>query len=100
RSARVPPRIALPFACTVWATIAYQDYATEIRADYLAAAVALSAVAIAARTGSLFESKRVLAAAAACTLAGLAKISSAAVALPIPSSPCHSRSQPGPPSPR
>jgi hypothetical protein len=82
RSAGVPPRLALPVACATWATIAYQEYATEIRADYLAAAFALTAVAAAMRARDGW-SKADAIAIGACVLAGMTKVTAIVVAVPI-----------------
>ena len=83
RAAGVPARLALPFACTTWATIAYQEYATEIRADYLAAAFALTAVAASMRTARGARSKSDAIAIAGCVLAGLTKLTTIVVIVPI-----------------
>jgi len=83
RAADVPARLALPFACTTWATIAFQEYATEIRADYLAAAFALTAVAASMRGARDRWSTGDAITIAACVLAGLTKLTTIVVAAPI-----------------
>ncbi len=83
RAADVPRRLALPFACATCATIAYQEHATEIRADYLGAAFALMAVACALRSARDARSTTLLAAVGFSVLAVLTKASEIAVIAPI-----------------
>jgi hypothetical protein len=83
RAADVPPRLALPFAGTMWATIVYQRYLTDVRADYLAAAFTVASVAAAIRASRRGERRWLLPASVCCVLGGLTKLTAIAVAVPI-----------------
>jgi hypothetical protein len=81
RSVDVPTRLAMPLAGTVWSTVIYQKYCTDVRADYLAAAFALAAVALAGNRQR--RPLGLVAAAAACALGGLTKVTAVAFSAPI-----------------
>lgn len=83
REARVRAPLAAPLACTVWSTAVYQAYCTDVRADYLAAALALTAVGLAIGHRSRAKDTWLAGAAVACVLAGLTKVTSLAVAGPL-----------------
>ena len=83
RQAEVRASLAAPLACTVWCTVIYQDYCTDVRADYLAAALATTALGLALGHRSRGKASWLAAAAIACVLAGLTKITALAVAGPI-----------------
>src|SRR5258708_31732902 len=51
RASNVPTRLAAPLAVTVFGTVIYQQYCTDLVPDYMAAAFAMSAVAFALRRG-------------------------------------------------
>jgi hypothetical protein len=82
RGADVPGRLAAPLAATVFGTVIYQQYCTDLDPDYMAAAFAMSAIAFAAR------SRRhcgwwLAAASGAVVLAALTKVTALAYAVPI-----------------
>ena len=93
RAHDVPTALALPLAGTPWATIVYQKYATDIRAEYLAAALAVAAVGAALMATRRRQAYWLWLAAIACVLAGLTKITAVAVAVPIAIGLAHSHAR-------
>ncbi|MGB7220533.1 MAG: hypothetical protein WBD07_17170 [Vicinamibacterales bacterium] len=84
RAGGAPARLAAPLSGTVWCTVIFQQYCTDIRADYLAAAFVMLAIGLAARSAASTRASWWLAgAAAACVVAGLTKVTSIAVVAPI-----------------
>lgn len=83
RASGVPARLAVPLAGTVWCTVVFQQYCTDLRADYLAAAFAVAAIGLARRSANRPRGPWLAAAAVACVLAGLTKVTEVAVAAPI-----------------
>ena len=81
RSVDVPARLATPLAGTVWSTVIYQRYCTDVRADYLAAAFGLAAIALAQNRQR--RPLGLVGAAVACTLGGLTKVTAVAFGAPI-----------------
>jgi hypothetical protein len=82
RGADVPGRLAAPLAATVFGTVIYQQYCTDLDPDYMAAAFAMSAIAFAARSrrrGGWW----LAAASGAVVLAALTKVTALAYAAPI-----------------
>jgi len=79
----VPARLSAALAVSVFGTVIYQQYCTDLNPDYLAAAFAISGIAL-ARTSERRGGIWLLAAAsAAIVLAGLAKVTAVAYAAPI-----------------
>jgi hypothetical protein len=83
RAFGIPARLAAPLAGTVWCTVIFQQYCTELRADYLAAALVVAAIGLASGGATRGRGLWLAAAALACVLAGLTKVTAAAVAAPI-----------------
>ncbi|MES1255931.1 MAG: hypothetical protein ABUS56_10005 [Acidobacteriota bacterium] len=83
RVADVPRRLAWPLAGTLWATVLFQRYCTDLRADYLAAALALVGAALAQGAVSEPRSWRLVGAAGACALAALTKMTAVLFVVPI-----------------
>jgi len=83
RAANVPARLALPLACTVWCTVVYQKYCTDIRADYLAAALALGGAGLAFSVPGRRRPLWLAVGVAACVLAGLTKVTAVVFVAPI-----------------
>jgi hypothetical protein len=71
RASDVPARLAAPLAATVFGTVIYQQYCTDLDPDYMAAAFAMSAVAFALRSGRRGGGWWLAAASAAVALAAL-----------------------------
>jgi len=83
RASNVPTRLAAPLAATVFGTVIYQQYCTDLDPDYLAAAFAMSAVAFALRSGRRVGGWWLAAASGAIVLAALTKVTALAYAAPI-----------------
>jgi len=79
--AGAPRRFAVPLSLFVWCTVIYQQSCTDLNPDYLAAAIALVGVVLAA--GRTRGRLRVAGAAACVVLAGLTKITAIAFAAPV-----------------
>jgi hypothetical protein len=86
RSAGVTTRAALPFAATPWATLIYQKYCTDIRSDYLAAALGLGAVALALAEARRRRAGFLVCAALMSAAASFTKLSAIAFVVPIAAS--------------
>jgi hypothetical protein len=74
---------AVPLAASVFCTAVYQTYCTDVRSDYLAAALSIAAVGSAMRFTREQRTWHLAAAAAACVAAGLTKLTSCAFAASI-----------------
>jgi hypothetical protein len=83
RASDVPPRLAAPLAATVFGTVIYQQYCTDLDPDYMAAAFAMSAAALALRSGQGRGGWRLAAASGAVVLAALTKVTALAYAAPV-----------------
>jgi hypothetical protein len=86
RSAEVPARLAAPLAGTVWCTVIYQQSCTDLNPDYLAAALAMTAAALAAAAARRTGPSRagwLIAAALTVVLAALTKVTALAFIAPI-----------------
>lgn len=83
RASELPARLAVPLAATVFGTVIYQQYCTDLDPDYLAAAFAMSAVAFALHSGGRRGVWWLAAASAAVVLAALTKVTALAYAAPI-----------------
>ena len=83
RASNVAARLAAPLAATVFGTVTYQQYCTDLGPDYLAAAFAMSAVAFALRSGRRSGEWWLAAASGAIVLAALTKVTALAYAAPI-----------------
>ena len=83
RAASVPPRLAVPLAGTVWCTVLYQKYCTDLRPDYLAAAFALAGIALAGAGSRERRPMWLVGSSGACVLAGLTKVTAVAFSAPI-----------------
>jgi len=79
--AGVPRRFAVPLSLFVWCTVIYQQSCTDLNPDYLAAAIALVGVVLAA--GRTRGRLRLAGAAACVVLAALTKITAIAFAAPV-----------------
>jgi hypothetical protein len=84
--ADVSRRLALPLAGTLWATVLFQRYCTDLRADYLAAALALVGAALARAAVREPRSWRLVGAGVACALAALTKMTAVLFVVPIAAS--------------
>lgn len=80
RALDVDRRLALPLAVLVWGTILFQQSATDLIPDYLAAALVLAAIAVAIRSHRTTDT---VAAGALIVMAALTKITAIAFAVPI-----------------
>jgi hypothetical protein len=83
RASELPARLAAPLAATVFGTVIYQQYCTDLDPDYLAAAFAMVAVAFALHSGGRGGVWWLAAASAAVVLAALTKVTALAYAAPI-----------------
>jgi hypothetical protein len=79
----VAPRLATPLALTVFATVIYQQYCTDLNPDYLAFAFALSGVPLALRSDRRNHLWRLCAVSVAIVLAALTKVTALAYLVPI-----------------
>jgi hypothetical protein len=83
RASNVSARLAAPLAATVFGTVIYQQYCTDLDPDYLAAAFAMSAVSFALRSGRHGGAWWLAAASGAVMAAALTKVTALAYAAPI-----------------
>ena len=83
RAHDVPARLAAPLALTVFATVIYQQYCTDLDPDYLAAAFAMSSVLLALRSDRDGGAWWLVAAGGMIVLAALTKVTAVAYAAPI-----------------
>jgi hypothetical protein len=83
RAADVPARLAAPLSGTVWSTVVYQQYSTDLRPDFLAAAFAMTGAALALDTRRRGQAGRLVAASVFCVLAGLTKVTAMGVVAAI-----------------
>ena len=83
RAATVTPVLALPFALTPWATVTYQKFCTDMRADYLAAAFVVTAVAAACVARRDSRRRWLWCAGVACVLGTFSKFTAIVFVLPI-----------------
>jgi hypothetical protein len=83
RAAGVASALALPFAATPWAGVTYQKFATDVRADYIAAAFVVVAVAAACAARRDSRQRWLWCAGAACLLAAFSKFTAIVFVVPI-----------------
>ncbi len=83
RAHQVPRRLAVPLALTVFGTVIYQQYCTDLDPDYLAFALAMSSVPLAVRSVRHHQSGWLFAAGLAVVLAALTKVTALAYLVPI-----------------
>ena len=83
RASDAPRSLALPLAGTVYATIVYQRYLTDVRADYLAAAFAAAGIAAAVVAERRAAPRWLFFASVCCACGGLTKVTTIAFAVPI-----------------
>jgi hypothetical protein len=83
RAYDTPARLAAPLASSVFGTVIYQQSCTDLDPDYLAAALAMSGLALALRSERRNCVAWLMAASVAIVLAGLAKVTALAYVLPI-----------------
>lgn len=79
----VPRRLAAPLALTVFATVIYQQYCTDLDPDYLAFALAMSSVPLAVRGARHDRIRWLFAASLAIVLAALTKVTALVYFAPI-----------------
>jgi hypothetical protein len=84
RAANVEAAVAWPFALTLWASVTYQKFCTDVRVDCLSATFVV--VAIAAATAAARDSRQhwLWLAGAACLLAILSKLTEAVSSSRLP----------------
>ena len=83
RAAAVTPVLALPFAITPWATVTFQKFSTDVRADYLAAAFVVVAVAAACMARRDSRTRWLWCTGAACVLAVFTKFTAILFVAPL-----------------
>jgi len=83
RAANVASSLALPFAITPWATVTYQKFVTDLRADYVAAAFVAAAVAAACMAQRDARRRWLWCAGAACVLGACSKFTAIVFVVPI-----------------
>jgi hypothetical protein len=83
RSLNVSARLALALALTVFGTVIYQQYCTDLDPDYLAAAFGVAAIAFTLSSDGSRGAMRLAAAYVAVVLAALTKVTALAYILPI-----------------
>jgi len=83
RRVGVDARLAAPLAATVWGTVIFQQSATDLSPDYLAAALSLAAASIAYSRAPATPRGRSIAAGLLFALAATAKITAIAFAAPV-----------------
>jgi hypothetical protein len=83
RAHHVPRRLAAPLALTVFGTVIYQQYCTDLDSDYLAFALAMSSVPLAVRSVQHNQPRWLFAAGLAVVLAALTKVTALAYVAPI-----------------
>jgi hypothetical protein len=86
RAGGVTPALALPFAITPWATVTYQKFFTDVRADYIAAAFVVAGVAAACVAKKDSRRRWVWCAGIACVLAAFSKFTAIVFLIPIAAS--------------
>jgi hypothetical protein len=83
RAAGVMRPLALPFALTPWATVTYEKFSTDVRADYLAAAFVVIAVAATCVATRDSRARWLWCIGAACVLAIFTKLTAIVFVVPI-----------------
>jgi hypothetical protein len=83
RAHQVSRRLAAPLALTVFGTVIYQQYCTDLDPDYLAFALAMSSVPLAVRSVRHQQSGWLFAAGLAIVLAALTKVTALAYLVPL-----------------
>ena len=83
RAYDTPARMAAPLAATLFGTVIYQQYCTDLNPDYLAAALAMLAVPLALRSERSHSVSWLGLASVVIVLAGLAKVTALAYAVPV-----------------
>jgi len=83
RAGGIGQALALPFALTPWATVTYQKFCTDVRADYFAAAFVVTAVAAVCVAQRDSRQRWLWCAGVACVLAAISKFTSIVFVVPI-----------------
>ena len=83
RAHQVSRRLAAPLALTVFGTVIYQQYCTDLNPDYLAFALAMSSVPLALRSVRHHQPRWLFAAGLAIVLAALTKVTALAYLAPV-----------------
>jgi len=83
RAYQVPRPLAAPLALTVFGTVIYQQYCTDLDPDYLAFALAISSVPLAVRSDRHDQPRWLAAAGLAVVLAALAKVTALVYIAPV-----------------
>jgi hypothetical protein len=83
RAGGVAPTFALAFAVTPWATVTYQKFCTDLRADYAAAAFVVAAVGAVCMARRDSRQRWAWCAGIACVLAAFTKFTAIVFVIPI-----------------